>query len=285
MRDRKRSARSGLVRVASVIGLALLYLTWGAMLGLLQELLNVGPMWIFALLGSLIILPVIIEVRPLIAATKAGFSAAVPASLTLAGVVTMVAAPAYSADRQQRFVIQQVTEGASGKSWWSILNDGAPLPESMPGHWSRGTLPISERQRWLAAAPVDKQSKPPALQLISQDRVGNGRALTVRMAANGNERIELIAPEGTRILSGGVAGFVMPIDQNESGKTSISCVGRSCDGAVLELTTAQPKPILFTIVGTRPLSPEAAPLLAARPHTGRPQYNRDEAITYARQTL
>jgi hypothetical protein len=255
------------------------------MLGLLQELLNVGPMWIFALLGSLLVLPVIIEARPLIASAGSRLAVALPVVMTLLGLGGVLAAPAYSSDRQQRFVIQQVTEAPSGKSWWSILNDGAPLPKAMPGHWSRGTLPISERQRWLAPAPVNKNGLAPTLQIISQERVGNGRALTLRLAANGNEQIELSVPKETRILSAGVASFVMPIDQNEPGKTSISCVGRSCDGATLQLVAAQPGPIQFTVIGTQPLAATAKPLLAARPPFARPQYNRDEAITFARQTL
>ncbi|WP_308517098.1 M28 family peptidase [Sphingomonas flavescens] len=272
-------------RVASIVAVAVLYLTWGAMLGLLQELLNVGPMWIFALLGSFLILPVIIEARSLIANAGSGFAIALPALLTATGVVAVLAAPAYSADRQQRFVIQRATEMPSGKSWWSILNDGAPLPRAMPGSWSRGTLPISERQRWLAPAPQDQLSHAPALQVVSQESLGKGRALTFRLAANGNERIELSVPEGTRILSAGVDGFIMPIDQKASGKTSISCGGRSCDGAVVQLTTAQPGPVRLNILGTRPLPANATPLLNARPQLARPQYNRDEAITYTRQTL
>ena len=272
-------------RVASIVAIVVLYLTWGAMLGLLQELLNVGPMWIFALLGSLLVLPVIIEARPLIAGTGSRLAVALPVAMTLLGLIAVLFAPAYSSDRQQRFVIQQVTETPSGKSWWSILNDGAPLPKAMPGQWSRGTLPISERQRWLAPAPVNKSGLAPTLQIISQERVGNGRVLTLRLAANGNERIELSTPKETQILSAGVAAFVMPVDQSESGKTSISCVGRSCDGATLQLVAAQPSPIQFTVIGTQPLAATVKPLLAARPPFARPQYNRDEAITFARQTL
>ena len=37
------------------------YLTWGALLALLEELINQGPMWLFAPLASLIILPALIE--------------------------------------------------------------------------------------------------------------------------------------------------------------------------------------------------------------------------------
>ena len=117
-------------RTASLVAIAFLYLTWGAMLGLLQDLLNTGPMWIFALLGSLLVLPVLIEARPLIASAGRRLSISLAAVLTLLGIGAVLAAPAYSADRQQRFVIQQVTQFPGGKSWWSILNDGAPAAQS-----------------------------------------------------------------------------------------------------------------------------------------------------------
>ena len=272
-------------RVASLVAIAFLYLTWGGMLGLLQELLNVGPMWIFALLGSLLILPVLVEARPLIANAGVRLSTTIPAVLSLLGIAGILSTPAYSADRQQRFVIQQVTQMPGGKSWWSILNDGAPLPKAMPGRWKRGTLPISDRQRWLSDAPTDPILQAPGVQLLSQSPVGNGRALTLRLTANGNERMEISAPADAQILSAGVDGFIMPIDQSASGKYSISCVGRSCDGAVLRVTLAQAKPVEFTLLGTRPLSPAAAPLLAARPAFARPQYSRDEAITFTRRRL
>ena len=255
------------------------------MLGLLQDLLNTGPMWIFALLGSLLVLPVLIEARPLIASAGRRLSISLAAVLTLLGIGAVLAAPAYSADRQQRFVIQQVTQFPGGKSWWSILNDGAPLPKAMPGPWKRGTLPISERQRWLSDAPTDARPQAPDVQLLSQSPVGNGRALMLRLIANGNERMEISAPADAQILSAGVDGFMMPIDQSASGKYSISCVGRSCDGAVLQVTLGQGKPVEFTLLGTRPLPPTASPLLAARPPFARAQYNRDEAIAFTRRRL
>ena len=52
--------------VGTIVALVVLYLTWGEMLALLEELLNQGPMWIFAILGSLVILPLLIQAKPLI---------------------------------------------------------------------------------------------------------------------------------------------------------------------------------------------------------------------------
>jgi len=110
-------------------------------------------------------------------------------------------------------------------------------------------------------------------------------AITVRLAANGNTDIELIAPQDARIRSAGVAGFIRPIDQSEGGKYDLACSGRSCDGATFQITTDQPNPINFLVIGAGPLPPSAAPLLSARPKFAEPQYNPDASIAFAHVRL
>jgi hypothetical protein len=123
--------------------------------------------------------------------------------------------------------------------------------------------------------------------LLSQIRNGDERTLTLRLIANGAERIELIAPEDSKVRAAGVPGFVRQIDAvADDGKYYVDCFGHSCDGATLQLTIGQLKPVEFLILGTRaPLPTRAAPLLAARPKIARPQYNRDESIVFARRNL
>jgi hypothetical protein len=272
--------------IGSAAAILFLFLTWGAMLGLLEELLNGGPMWIFAPLGSFILLPVVIEAKPLVDRAGLRGSAAIAALLMMVGWAAALAAPAYSADRQQRFVIQHIADASAGKSWWSVLNDGAPLPREFGGHWKRGKLPFSDRPRWFIQAPVDPAARAPDVQLISEVRAGNERTLILRLNANGNERVELVAPSDSKIRSAGVQGFVRPIDQSEDGKYFIDCFGRSCDGATLQLTTGQLTPVEFLVLGGKaPLPPTAAPLLAARPRFAHPQYNRDESIAFATRRL
>jgi hypothetical protein len=275
----KRSEQAGWI--AAIL---FLYVTWGAMLGLLEELLNGGPMWVFAPLGALLIVPALIEARPLIAGAGVRRVGIGSGLLGLALCVISAAVPAYSADRQQRFVIQHVTDAFAHKSWWSVLNDGAPVPYA--GQWKRGELPFSDRPRWILAAPADSAMRAPTVQLLSQVRAGDERTLTLRLAANGNERVELIAPADSRIRSAGASDFVRPIDQNGEGKYLIDCFGRSCDGAKLQLTTGQLKPIPFLVLGRKaPLPQSAAPLVAPRPPFARPQYNRDESIVFTRLNL
>lgn len=270
----------------SLLAVLFLYLTWSAMLALLEELLNGGPMWLFAPLGSLLILPVLIEAKPLIDRTGLNIAAWIAGGLSIVGWGAAAAAPAYSADRQQRFVVQHVTDASSAKSWWSVLNDAAPLPRAFGGGWKRDELDFSDRPRWIAPAPANPDAQPPRVQLLGRVQNASERTLTLRLAANGSERIELIAPKDARIRAAGVPGFVRPIDLSQAGKTSIGCFGRSCDGLTLQVTVHQATPVEFLVLGTRGSLPaSAAPLLAARPKFARPQYNRDESIAFARIRL
>ena len=275
--------------VGSMAAILFLYLSWGAMLTLLEELLNGGPMWVFAPLGALLILPVLIETKPLIDRVRPRRAAAVAGVLALAGWAAAAAAPAYSADRQQRFAIQHVTDLRTFKSWWSVLNDEASLPAAYLalGHWRWDKLPLSERPRWLlptsTTGPIPAA---PGVQRLSQVRNGRERTITLRLLSAGYDRIELIAPEAAKIRAAGTPGFVRPIDQQEDGKYSIDCFGRSCDGAPLTVVIDQAAPVDIFVIGFNGELPRAAaPLLAGRPKFARPQYNRDEGIVFTRSEL
>jgi hypothetical protein len=181
-------------------------------------------------------------------------------------------------------VIQHVTDVTQGKSWWSVLSDAAPVP--LPGPWRRGKLPLSDRPRWIADAVADPAAKAPSVQLIAHAQNGDERTLTLRLSANGNERIELIAPSEARVKAAGLPGAARPIDQGEDGKYFIDCFGRSCDGFTLQIVIGRLAPVEFFLLGGRaPLPRGAGPLLAARPVYARPQYNRDESIVFSRVRL
>jgi hypothetical protein len=276
-------------RIGAIAAIVLLYLTWGAMLGLLEELLNGGPMWMFAPLGALLILPVLIEAKPLIDSVRTPNALATAGGLALLGWAAAAAAPAYSADRQQRFVIQQITDLRTFKSWWSVINDGAALPAAYraAGHWSRQKLPFSERPRWIVPAPLNAEFlAAPGVQRLSQVENGNERTLTVRLLSTGFDRVGLIAPEDAKIRAAGTAAFVRPIDQQEDGKYYIDCFGRSCDGAAITLVIGKADPVDMLVVGSKPgLPASAAALLAGRPQYARPQYTRDETLAFVRVKL
>jgi Peptidase family M28 len=272
----------------SAAALLFLYLTWGAMLGLLEELLNSGPMWLFGPLGALLILPVLIEAKPLIEAARLRSAAILAGTIALITWAASAAAPAYSADRQQRLVIQHVTDSSSGKSWWSVVNDRARLPEAMRrlSGWHFGKLPATGRPSWLAPAPTDPSLHPAAIQIIQVSPLPDGRRVQFRLVTNGASGVAVIGPPDARIKTAGVEGFVRPIGAEETGKYFLECFGRSCDGAAMEFTTASRHPVQFTITALRPgLPPFGLKLVAARPPFARPQYLPDATVIITRVRL
>ena len=195
----------------------------------------------------------------------------------------VAASPSYSADRQQRFTIEHITLFPERRSSWSILSDDAPLPAAFreAAQWHRGKLPFSQRMRWMASAPAAPGIAPPTVQLLESVRNGDERLSTIRLEANGAERIALIAPPEAHIRSAGVGGFVRSLESGDSdGNFTISCTGRSCDGAELAIDLYNPKPVTFTVVASRNgLPASAAPLIRGRPAFARPQYTPDETVT------
>jgi hypothetical protein len=274
-------------RIGAWAAILLLFLTWGAMLALLEELLNQGPMWLFAPLGALIILPVLIEARPLIARAGPSAGARIAGAFALLGWAAAAAAPAYSADRQQRVVIEHVSDFADGKAYWSVLNDRAPLPAAYGRGWRYDKLPFSDRKRWLAPAPGVPGLKPTTVELLESRRTPAGRTITIRLHPNGAQSVGLIGPKDADIRTAGTAGFVRPVDRStKNQKYYLTCFGRSCDGLTLQLTTGVAQSIGFILVGSRPGLPSAAAqLLAARPKNARPQYVPDETVTTSRVWL
>jgi len=276
-------------RYAALAAILLLYLTYGVMLGMLELLSTDGPIWLFAPLGALLVLPLLIEAKPLIDNLSGKTAVAVSAVATVAAWAVVAWMPAYSADRQQRLTIAHVTDAAAKRAFWSVVNDGAPVPKAFEaaGTWTRGKLPHSDSKRWLAAAPAAAGIAPPALQLLSATTAPGGRRVSVRLAANGAHGIALVGPKDAAIRAAGTAGFVRPIrGGDDDDRYAVRCSGRSCDGLVLDLFIGKAAPVEFVLVGWRPgLPPAGAALTQARPRFARPQYSADETIAMTRVRL
>jgi len=274
--------------VAAIAAIVMLYVTWGATLGLLEELLNSGPMWVFAPLGALLVLPALVEGKRLVDAAGLRAATMIAGVLTLGGWAAVAAAPAYSADRQQRFVIEHVTDAGSGKAYWSVLNNGVPLPDEYRsvGKWRWEKLPFGSAKRWLAPAPATNMQAP-AVEVLGVVRNGAERLITLRLRSNGADRVYMMAPEDAQVRAAGSGEFVRAIDPAASdGTYALSCSGRGCDGATFQVRTTSPKPIVATLVGFRSGLPgSAAPLVAARPRFARPQYAPDESVAFRKMRL
>ncbi len=267
--------------IAAILAGLALYLTFGAMLGLLEEMLSNGPLWLFAPLGLLVMLPFLIEAKPLIDSARRPLAIGLGTVLALAGWAGAAAAPAYSDDRRQRLTIEYGRDAAEARSFWAIDNDGAPLPATFGDGWSRAEVSYSERKRWTRAAPGLDRFVPPALEPLAAGPDPRGRRVSLRLRPNGSHSVAIVAPEDSQILAAGVPGFVRPIDADKGdGDYVIRCTGRSCDGMRIDLVIGGNAPVTAKLVGVRPgLPPEAQPLLDARPALARPQYSTDAVIT------
>jgi hypothetical protein len=267
----------------------LLFLTWGELLAALEELFSPGPLWIVAPVAAVIITALLIEAKGLFARSNRKALFAGSALLVLLAWLSAGIAPAYSKERQQRFTIEHLTMFPSGRSYWSILNDGAPLPRSYQqlGQWKRGKLPFSERRRWFLSGPPEPSAQPPSVEVIESLANGSERRVRLRLRPRGSERLLLIAPSEAYLRSAGVKGFVRPIGSADSqGEFTISCTGRSCDGMEMSIDLNTAKPVVFTLVGAKNGLPRSAAMLVRdRGEFARPQYTPDETVAISRVKL
>lgn len=271
----------------ALLAAAVLAVTVGSVLAQLEELLNGGPLWLFAPVGALLLLPFLIEASPAWRRIDRRALSAAAAALVVAAWVPAALTPAYSADRQQQWTLEYVVGGAVGGPRWAIVNDRAPLPLAVRrlGDWRLAALPYSPRKRWTAPAAAAPGLLPPALVVVSEQRGAGGRVLTVRLLARGADAISLQAPRSAPLVAAGLPGRLLPIAPDQD-RFTIRCSGRSCDGALLSLQLRGRAPLALDLVGARyALPPAAAPLVAARPPNARPQYVPDETLVLARARL
>jgi hypothetical protein len=269
-------------KVGAIAAAVLLYVTFGPAIGLFEELMNGGPIWMFAPLGTLVMLPALIELRPALGGVSRVFAVAGALDLAILGWIIAGFTPAYSADRQQLFTIEYVSEWEGppyprpSRARWAVNNDGAPVP--FAGDWQRTEVPWTTRRRWATTAPIVPVT-PPAATVIRRVPFEGGVRLTLQLQTNGAEQVVLIAPAGARLRAAGTQVVLQPFSEN-AGRTFIRCAGRSCDGAMIDVLLSRPQTVTFTIVGTRTgLPPQAAALVAARPAHARPQYGPDATIS------
>ena len=213
-------------QAASLAAVLFLYVTWGALLGLLEELLNGGPLWIFAPLGSLLIIPALIEARPLLAAVG------LRAAAIMSGAIALVFCACPHRSRLFRRPPATLRDPASHRRF--PREDLVVRTERRSSTAPRRPLEarrtaFSDRPRWISDAPATPL---PMLRTCRSFRRSEWKrtGVTLRLAANGNEHVDLIAPPDAHIRAAGIDGFVRPIDLGEEGKTFVGCFGRSCDG-------------------------------------------------------
>lgn len=269
-------------RPAALVAWALLFLSWAPILHQAEILLDMDRGWMFAPVAGLLVLPVLIELKPLAARMPTSAAVAAILLLPLAGWTAAALAPAYSPERRQAFGIEYVRE--PGRARWMVVNDGAPVP--LPGFEAGVEVPWSARKRWTGPAPA-LPVEPPRLEKIAERVVADGRLLTLRLASGGAEMLLLRAEPHAGLRAVRVGGKVRRFGRGKPDEDFVlRCHGRSCDGLVLDLLVASRSPVEAVLAGSRRGLPDAAaPLLAARPRNAAPQYNPDATIALTRVRL
>jgi hypothetical protein len=275
---------AGTERVLALAAWALLFLTWAPLLFLGQVLLGFAGGAIFAAVSALILLPALVELKPALVRIPRGalliatFGAAVLAWLYVA------LAPAYSPDRKQLLRIEYAL--ADGKGRWLLASDGGPLPAAFARFGEPEKVPWSAGKRRAAPAPV-LAAPSPAITVLADRRTPAGRLLTLRLAANGAEQLVLRGEPDAGVRAARIGGSLARTGKGAAKDPYfVRCVGRSCDGADLDLLVAGAGPLRLTLIGIHSgLPPEAGALVRARPANAQPQYSPDVTIGVAKVRL
>jgi hypothetical protein len=277
---------SGAERVGAIAAALILFITFGAVLDLIETLLSYGAAWSYAAVAAIILLPALIELVPLLRRASMKPILAPAAVVTLAAWTVVGFVPAYSEDRQQLFTVEYLWDETGRRGRWMVDNDGASLPKGFTAaaRWQRNVeVPYSTRRRWAAAAPAVRVPAPTA-EILSQPSVPEGRRVSLRLRTSGATTISLRAPAQARLRAVSVIGSSRTFGSEEvDSPYTLRCRGRSCDGMVVELLIGSREPQEWTVIGTHAALPQAAqPLLAARPRFSRPQYNPDGSYAVVR---
>jgi hypothetical protein len=272
----------GAETAASILAWILLFLLWGPLVGLSEVLLDFGAAWIFAALGALILLPALIELEPLARGLPARMLAPGLAGIAALGWAATLLVPAYSADRKQAFGIEYGWDADSKSGRWLVANDGAPLPAGFAGFRGGVKVPWSTRKRWAAAAPAIPPGAP-AIDKIAEHPVPGGRLIRFRLRTGGNDAIALRGEKDSGWIAARAGGsFARFISLRGGDPDTWRCLGRSCDGLIVDLLVAGSRPVRAKLIGLRyGLPAAAAGLLRARPANAAPQYAPDTTIAVA----
>jgi hypothetical protein len=188
--------------------------------------------------------------------------------------------PRASAERPLGLCIDYFHDATKGTASWGVATKQAPLPSGFPGRWHKGVLPYNGRTRWIAPAPALATPVATA-RVIASAPAGSGRRIRIALSRGGGDSFAIRFPEGAKVLALGLPGQAVPIPANgEPAKPTLRCMGRSCDGLVVEALLGTAGPVTAELFATRfGLPAQGAPLAAARRRNAIPQYAPDSTIT------
>ncbi|QAY78664.1 M20/M25/M40 family metallo-hydrolase [Sphingosinicella sp. BN140058] len=268
-------------RIGALLAWLLLLLTWGPILHLAEVLLDFRMAWAFAPVAAIILLPLLIELWPLLRDARRGPALLVCAAAAGIGWAMIALAPAYGPERKQQFRIDYAWNADARKGQWLVSHDGGPLPARVAARTRDDKLPWSPAHVRTADAPA-VQLGAPSLEKLAEHMTAEGRRVRLRLHSGGAESLFLRADPDAGLHAIAVAGTTSRF--GTGGKEEhylLTCNGRSCDGLVFELTIGGRKQVDVLAVSTRSGLPAgAAWLVDARPADAAPQYAPDRSLAF-----
>jgi len=272
-------ARTWFLWIAAIVQLVMC----GELLASIEMLLIDGPLWAVAPLAALAALPFLAEASD----AKWKQPAAVFAGLALVLWVGALMMPRSTAERPLAFTIDYVRDDVDRKSHWAVASKQAPLPASWNsmGPWDRGILPYSGRTRWLAKAP-DLDIPTASVTKLGEVVHGDRRLIRLRLDRGGADAMAIRFDKDAPVLAMGLPGATWQLETGKPEPSILRCTGRSCDGLVVDVELATPKPAEAELIATRfALPPEGAKLESKRPQNSHPQYGPDSSVRITSATL
>ena len=269
-------------RVLTVAATMVQFLMFAELVALMEMLLIDGPLWAVAPIAALMSLPALIEIR----ASQTRAALAFAASLGFGFWMAALLLPRGSLERPASFNIDYFRRADRGEASWGIATKQAPLPRGLPGEWHRGTLAYNGRERWIAKAPL-VQTPEPSARIVKTEGVGSGRRVLIALSPGGGDAVAIRFDESMEIVGLGLPNAVERVPSTgEPKKATLRCLGRSCDGFVIEAVFTNRKPLKVELLSYRfGLPPQGRELQAARPKNAIPQYAPDSTITLTRTML
>ncbi len=269
-------------------GLAALAL-WTPMLALLEISLGYDAPFIASI-------TVVLMTLPLLGVFKAERHILWPAVVTIVFVLGALVTPSFSEARPQPLNlvaindadqhITRISAGAAALALPAPIARLAPFERAKAAPWDRAAS-------WLTNAPYAEA--PAADAIVESDVVRDGRRVVrLRLAPHGAFIVALRIPAQTRPLTMAMNGAPARFGPAQRGDSyyTLQCVGRSCEGAQVDLTfdAAAParggEPGQWYVTGFRPgLTPALARFAAARPASATPIHTGDGTFTLKRLAL
>ncbi|TFI59359.1 M20/M25/M40 family metallo-hydrolase [Sphingomonas parva] len=263
-------------RVGALAAWILLLLSWAPLLHLAQVLLGLSAAWLFAPIAALLVLPVLIELTPRLGDVPASAGLTAAAALLAGGWAVAAAAPAYDAAAKQNFRIDYAWDPAARRGQWLVNHDGGPLPAAFAGFRRNAEVPWAPGKRLGAPAPPVPLAAPSA-EMLERRSIRGGRLVTLRLRGAGAESLLLRFAPDTPMLSARSGRSAARFGAGAKDEPFLlRCMGRACEGLVVTVQIASPRPVDADLVALRSgLPPAAAPLLRARPADATPHYAPD----------